>query len=242
VRWLARAGAGGEALTGNGSETVRRAGWLDLALAVMMALAAVGTAWAGFQSAKWSGVQANSYAQAGAARTESNRAFTQASQQRVVDVVTFSSWLHALQQEIIADPSSRPAGGYQPREGTLSAFLFTRFRDEFRPAVDAWLATRPLVDPTAPATPFDMPEYRLAAEETARSLTADADQLSATARTANQRSDNYVLTAVVFALVLFFAGVAGRARGTWSPRLLFALAVAALLAAATLLVTLPVTV
>lgn len=229
-------------MTGNGSGPVRRAGWVDLALAVIMSLAAVGTAWAGFQSAKWSGVQAISYAQAGAARTESNRASAQAGQQRVVDVVTFSSWLQALQQEIIADPSVRPAGDYRPREGTLSGFLFARFRDEFRPAVDAWLATRPLVDPAAPATPFTLPEYRLAAEDTARSLVARADRLSADARTANQRSDNYVLTAVVFALVLFFAGVAGRTAGLRAQRLLFTLAVAALLAAAALLATLPVTV
>lgn len=225
-----------------GSGAARQAGWVDLALAVVMALAAVGTAWAGFQSAKWSGVQSNSYAQAGAARTESNRVSAQAGQQRVVDVVTFSSWLQALQQEIIADPAARPDGGYQPREGTLSGFLFTRFRDEFRPAVDAWLATRPLVDPAAPATPFALPEYQLAAEATAGSLAADADQLSATARTANQRSDNYVLTAVVFALVLFFAGVASRAHGVRAQRLLFTLAVAALLGAAGLLATLPVTV
>lgn len=229
-------------MSDEGSAPASRVGWVDLTLAVVMALAAVGTAWAGFQSTKWSGVQANSYAQAGAARTESNRASTQAGQQRVIDVVAFTSWLGALQQEIIADPSTRPDGVYQPREGTLSGFLFARFRDEFRPAVDAWLATRPLVDPDAPATPFSLPAYQLAADAQAGSLAEQAEQLSTTARTANQRSDNYVLTAVVFALVLFFAGVAGRAHGRRAQRLLFALAVAALLGAAVLLATLPVTV
>lgn len=119
-----------------------------------MAFAAVGTAWAGFQSAKWSGVQANSYAQAAATRTESNRTSTEAGQERIVDVISFTTWLNALNQEIIADPSTRPSDGYEPQEDTISGFLFDRFRDEFRPAVNAWLDTRPLVDPGAPATPF----------------------------------------------------------------------------------------
>jgi hypothetical protein len=215
--------------------------WIDLALALTMALAAVCTAWAGFQSAKWSGVQANSYAQAGAARTESNRASTEAGQERIVDVVAFSSWLTALQQEIIDDPSIRPNGTYEPQPGVLSTFLFERFRDEFRPAMDAWLETQPLVNPDAPPTPFTLPEYQLESASRAVALENQADQLSAEARTANQRSDNYVLTAVVFALVLFFAGVAGRARSTRARTLLFGFAIAAILAGVVLLIAQPVT-
>lgn len=229
-------------MTGEGSEASHpeTPGWIDLALAVILALAAVGTAWAGFQSAKWSGVQANSYAQAGAVRTESNRASTDAGQQQLSDVVAFTSWLNAYQQELLAGGTPRPNRVYEPEEGTLSGFLFTRFREEFRPAVDAWVAERPLVNADAPPTPFAMPEYRLAAADRATSLAADADGLAATARTANQRSDNYVLIAVVFALVLFFAGVAGRLQGPLTQRLLSALAAAVLLAAVVVLAAMPV--
>ncbi|MFW6695074.1 hypothetical protein [Streptomyces sp. MAR4 CNX-425] len=216
---------------------------LDLVLAVVMALAAVGTAWAGFQSAKWSGVQAIDYAAAGAERTKSNRSSTKAGQQRVTDVVTFTSWLNALNQEIVDDPSARPRGEYEPDPDAVSGFLFQRFRDEFRPAVHAWLATRPLVDPDAPATPFAMSRYRLAEDARARLQERRADRLSQDARTANQRSDNYVLTAVVFALVLFFAGLAGRTTTRRAPQyLLSVLAAVALLFAAALLLTFPVTV
>lgn len=63
----------------------------------------------------------------------------------------------------------------------------------------------------APATPFDMPEYDLGTAH-ADQLAARADELAARARVANQRSDNYVLTAVIFALVLFFSGIASRTR------------------------------
>lgn len=213
---------------------------IDLLLTLMMALAAVGTAWAGFQSAKWSGVQANSYASAGAARAEASRMTTIAGQQRTIDVVSFTAWLNALNAEIIDDPASRPAGGYQPDPNKVSGFLFTRFRPEFRPAVDAWLATQPLINPAAPATPFDLPEYSLAAEDEAQRLVNDADRRSADARTANQRSDNYVLTAVLFALVLLFAGLGTKATSRMTRNTLVVLAGVALASCLIILMTFPV--
>jgi hypothetical protein len=214
--------------------------WIDFLLAVTLALAAVGTAWAGFQSAKWSGVQANSYAKSGAMRSESNQSTARAAQQRIVDGVGFTSWIGALQREIIADPSIKLEGGWEPRKGSFSAFFFERFRDEFRPAVDAWIESRPLLDPDAPPTPFDMPEYQLASEQRALQFETQAEALASTARDANQRSDNYVLTAVVFALVLFFAGVAGRAKRFRSQALLSVLAAAALVASIVLLLVQPI--
>jgi hypothetical protein len=216
------------------------AAWLEMTLAVILALAAVGTAWAGFQSAKWSGVQANSYAQASAARTESTRHSTEAGQLGTVDVVTFTQWLVALNDEILADPSRRPGASYEPDPDYASGLLFDRFRPEFAPAVTAWLRSRPLADPTAPPTPFAMPQYRLASADEAHRLLDEAERLSDRARQANQRSDNYVLTAVLFALVLFFAAVTGRAR-TRNPRtVLLVLTLVTLLTAIGLLLSYPV--
>ena len=51
---------------------------------------------------------------------------------------------------------------------------------------------------------------RLATEETVISLNDEADALAAEAHEANRISDDFVLTAVIMALVLFFAGVATR--------------------------------
>lgn len=213
---------------------------LDLLLAFMMALAAVGTAWAGFQSAKWSGVQANSYAAAGAARSEASREATGAAQRRNADVISFTAWLNALNAEIIDDPSRMPHGSYTPDPDHVSGFLFERFRPDFRPAVDAWLATQPLINPDAPATPFDMPEYQLPSEAESERLVDEADALAATARASNQRSDNYVLTAVVFALVLLFAGLAGKARHPHTRTALITMAAVALVGCLVTLVTFPV--
>ncbi|WP_222946982.1 hypothetical protein [Streptomyces sp. TRM49041] len=215
-------------------------GWFEFTLAVILALAAVGTAWAGFQSQKWGGVQANSYASASATRTESTRASTEAGQFLTIDVIMFTQWLTALNQEILADPSQRPEGGYEPDPETVSGLLFTRFRSEFKPAVTAWLRTRPLADPEAPVTPFAMPEYQLATAADALRRLDEAERLSAKARQANQRSDNYVLTAVLFALVLFFASLAGRAHARRARMLLFGLTLLTLAGAIVMLVLYPV--
>ncbi|RRS01331.1 hypothetical protein [Glycomyces terrestris] len=219
----------------------RLPGWLDLALTIVMALAAVGTAWAGFQSAKWSGLQAISFAEAGAARTESAKAATDAGQDRLKDLVAFTSWIGALQEEIIAGTTPRPAGDYAPNPDEVSGFLYERFRPEFKPAVDAWVATQPMVNPNAPATPFEMPEYRLESEALAADLVAKAEAATAEAHEDNQRSDNYVFMAVILALALFFAGVAGRTRTRRSQWLLSGAAFATFIGAAVVILTLPKT-
>jgi hypothetical protein len=218
----------------------RRAAVLELVFTVILALAAVGTAWAGFQSAKWSSVQANSYAAASAARIESSRLSIEASQLRTVDVITFTEWLNALNAEILEDPSARPEQGYEPQPDTVSGFIYTRFRDEFRPAVDAWIALRPLVNPDAPRTPFQMDEYRLASDAEAQRWQEQAEARAADARAANQRADNYVLLSVMFALVLFFVALGGKARARRSRGLLLVLSLVTLLAGVGLLATYPV--
>lgn len=216
------------------------AGRLDLIITLIMALAAVGTAWAGFESTKWSGQQANSYASAGALRTESTSRATQAGQEKIIDLIAFTQWIGAVSQELAADPKAYANGLYRPRPDTLSGFLYRRFRSEFRPAIDAWIAMKPLSNPDAPPTPFAMPQYVVASDAESDRLAQQADEASADAQTANELSDNYVLTAVFFALVLFFAGFAGRARRRPSQVILLSLAGGALVLAFGALATFPV--
>jgi hypothetical protein len=222
------------------STTSAPSGRFDLLLALIMAAAAVCTAWAGFESTKWSGTQANSYAEASAARIEADKSSTRAGQERLADVVTFTQWLSALNEEIIANPSARPGEDYRPPEGTISAFIYQRFRPEFQPAMDAWLDSQPFVDPSAPPTPFVLPEYVIAADEDAARLEAQADGFAKEAREANQLADNYVLTAVLFALVLFFAAIGDRTRGRRAQLLLFIFAAVGLLVTVGVLATFPV--
>ena len=185
---------------------------LELAATILMAVAAILTAWTAFQSTKWGGVQANSFSEAGASRTESTRFSTLAGQQAQVDISGFTNWLNVLQADIRAGDAQIPpsATEYVPTNDTLSGFLFERFREEFMPAVDAWLNTEPFTNVNAPSTPFDMPEYELAAQQEAEFLKVAAEESSQVAREANQTADEYVIITVAAAMVLFFAGLSSK--------------------------------
>jgi hypothetical protein len=169
---------------------------VEVAAAVLLAVATVATAWSGYQASRWNGEQAKAFSRASASRVESTRASDLANAQTQIDVATFTQWVDAYAQE----------------QTELADFYFARFRPEFQPAVDAWIATRPLKNPDAPLTPFAMPEYKLAARAEAEQLELEADAVAAEARTDVQRATNYVLCVVLFAAVLFFAGMSAKLR------------------------------
>ena len=164
---------------------------MELAATILLALATVATAWSGYQSTRWNGEQAKAAARANALRIESATAAALANTETEIDVATFTQWVNA----------------YAQKQTQLADFYFKRFRKEFRPAVDAWVATRPLKNASAPLTPFAMPQYRLAARATAKRLGTEAEVFAAQSRRNIQRSSNYVLGVVLFASALFFAGM-----------------------------------
>jgi hypothetical protein len=174
-------------------------GRLEVASTVLLALAAVATAWCSYQATRWNGEQVKASSRTNALRIEAARAQGRAQALTQVDVATFTEWVDA----------------YAHRERRLAEFYFRRFRSEFKPAVTAWLATRPLKNPKAPLTPFAMPQYRLAATAEADRLDAESEASAATVRRYIQRSSNYVLGVVLFAVALFFAGMSARLAGRW---------------------------
>ena len=72
---------------------------------------------------------------------------------------TISKISEELNTGVMTDVSLSP---FVPIKGTISGFLYLRFREEFLPAVDAWLATEPVTNVAAPKTPFTMSEYLVA--------------------------------------------------------------------------------
>lgn len=172
--------------------------WIEIGATVLLALAAVSTAWSSYQAARWNGEQAKTSSAVNKARIDAARASDLANAQQEVDVATFSQWIDA----------------YARKEARLAAFYFKRFRAEFKPAVNAWLATRPLESDGAPLTPFAMPQYRLAATAEAERLDRRGEELAAQVRRDIQRSTNYVLGVVLFAVALFFAGMSTRLTGS----------------------------
>lgn len=184
---------------------------VELVATIVLAVATILTAWSGFEAGKWSGEQAVSFSEAGAARTESTRADTLAGQLTQIDVAMYIDWITALSDDLASgEATPESLSPFSPIKGTVSGFLYLRFREEFLPSVDAWLAEDPINNLSAPKTPFTMDEYVVAQSVEADRLTTLADKKAADARTANQNGDNYVLTMVLFASVLFFAGVSSK--------------------------------
>jgi hypothetical protein len=191
--------------------------------AVLLAFATVVTAWATYQATLFGGDESRGYFMASATqlRAAEMRAF--AREQRGVHAALFVEYASAL-----------ATGQHE-----LSAFLFERFPEPLRGSTSAWLATRPLVNPAAPKTPFELPEYALSAESDAADLVRQATALFETAQTADAISDGYVRLTVFFALVLFLSGVAGKFRWVAIDIAMLALAIATLIWATIQLASMP---
>ena len=199
---------------------------LELLATTLLALAAVATAWASYQSARWHGKQAEAQSASIAARVESTRHANVANRQVQIDVELFSQWIDAK------------ANG----EDRLADFYRTRFREEFVPAFEAWIATNPLETKGAPLSPFAMPEYRLAATMEAEAREKQAAELSQAVKTNIQRADNYTLAVVLFAMTLFFAGISTKLHERSSRVAILAIGYALFLGTAIWIATFPVSV
>jgi hypothetical protein len=168
--------------------------WVEFFGALVLSAATVLTAWCAYQATLWGGDQSVASYEAAAAQIQATRYHNEALVKTTLHVTLFVQYVTAKSQE----------------NEKLADFLVQRFPPELKTAVDAWLATNPLKDPTAPKSPFSMAEYHLPEQDLAR----QAEQLSAVKQQAssdaNDRSDRYVLLTVIFAMVLFFSGISGK--------------------------------
>jgi hypothetical protein len=198
---------------------------VELLATVLLAVAAVATAWSTYQSTLWRGEQAADSTKATAAHIESSQASTRAGQLTQVDIATFTQWVDA-----------DVAGNRR-----LAQFYRRRFRKEFRPAFAAWIATSPRTNPAAPLSPFAMRQYRVAEAVRAGRLNTAAGVHADEAGEANQRAGDYVLALVLFAVALFFAGMATKLRSPSKQEVLLVLGWVVFLGAAVWVATFPVT-
>jgi len=196
----------------------------ELGATVLLAIAAVATAWASYQSARWHGEQARAQSASIAARVESTRAANVANRQGQIDVALFTQWVDA----------------YVRDETELADFYRKRFRPEFKPAFGAWVATMPRKNPSAPLSPFAMPQYKLAATAAADRLEVKAAASSQRAGGFIQRADDYSLAVVLFASSLFFAGISTRLHSSTPRMVVLGLGYALFLGSVTWIATFPV--
>ena len=175
----------------------RRQRILDSWTAIILAIAAVATTWASFQASQWSNAQSDAQSASAIERSDANRAASEATSQSVVDSQMWIAWVEAV------------ASKQKERAGFL--------RDRFSPALDKaqkeWLGTVPVDGEGNPSrvpdgTPLNLASYVVPAQLQADELSAKAEASLADADDASNTSTRYVMLAVLFALVLFFASVA----------------------------------
>ncbi len=118
---------------------------IEVVAVVLLSLASLAATWSGLQSSRWNGQQTQLYSQAAAARTESARLNVIANHLELIDLESFNVYAVAVASDNAA----------------LAQFHESRFRPDFRPAFDAWIALDPLNNPDAPPSPFLMPEYQI---------------------------------------------------------------------------------
>jgi hypothetical protein len=182
---------------------------LELASAVVLALATVLAAWSAYQATRWGGEQSKASGQAAAKRVEAAQDTSLFAAEAIVDTQLFIAWL-----EVQRTPDGQE----------MAAFFEERFREEFKPAFEAWLAQVP-AGGIPPGTPFEMDAYESATADVVMGLISDAEALTEEARRSNQLADNFVLITVIMATVLFFAGVVGHFKDRRLGRVLLGFAV-----------------
>lgn len=202
--------------------------WLqhaEIVSAVLLSIASIVTAWSAYQSTRWSGVESTHNVAASAARVESTREFTMASQRYSIDSILFSQWVNA----------------YANGDQALETFYRERVMNElFVPRLDEWIASDPLNNPDSKRNPLIGEEYREELLRPSLDLIAEAEENSLKAQQANRYADNYVLTTVICATVLFFAGIANKFGSRNIKAAMLVLAALTLLGAITFSISLPV--
>ncbi len=166
--------------------------WFEVITAIMLGVVAVATAWSGYQATRWAGEQSTLFAQASALRVESTRDSALAGQYKLYDVILVNNWINA----------------YTQGNTKLANIFQRRFRPEFRPAFEAWLATDPFNNPNAPPGPLFMPQYKVSLDDKANKLDAQAAKTFDEGQAAKEQGDAYVLNTVFLATVLFLTAIA----------------------------------
>lgn len=159
--------------------------------AVLLSIVTIVTAWAGYSAAKWGTDSRLELAHASTLRIEANRALATAAELRNFDSSTFSAWFTA----------------YTLDNEEKMAIAERRFRPAFRVAFDAWRATNPDTNASAPPGPTFMPEYRQPEQARAQQLDRRADAASKAGEHAGVVADNYIRITVLLATVLFLIGI-----------------------------------
>jgi hypothetical protein len=164
---------------------------IELFAVLILGVATVASAFCGYQAARWNGEETELGRQASNERVEASRLFGIATQRVSYDAVLVSQYAQAVALE---------------EENLRDFYRAVLFRPEFLPVLDRW---------EAKVLAADVPEGGLLndaayidaefAEYRAATTAAEATQVEA--EQAGRTADDFILTTLLLAAALFFAGV-----------------------------------
>lgn len=185
-------GGSGTALTAGGEREQPR--W-EFVAALILSLATLVSAFCGYQASVWNGIFSTESRSATSNRLEAGRQLAIADRQRTSDLIVFLAWFDATVSH----------------DDAVATKVVTRFPAHLNAAFTAWKAKPvPPGEILPDGTPFDEPEYVLSTQALADAAQARAARALAAADRAASHSEQYILTTVLFASVLFLAGIAAK--------------------------------
>ena len=196
---------------------------LEIVAVLLLGITTVGTAWCGYEASQWNGQQSDLARQSSDERVEAGRLFGLATQKVAYDSSIIAQYAVAAQ-----------AGN----TALTDFYRKTLVRSDFLPVLDKWIA-----EVKAGGTPTNLTEdqdYLNAQFADYKAATAKAEALSAESQQAGNTGDQYVVTTILLAVALFFAGVTSSFRYRPAQAFLLILAVGTVAVAASRLADLPI--
>jgi hypothetical protein len=196
---------------------------LEVIAVVLLGIATIGTAWCGYQSSRWNGEESDLARDAANAETEGARLFGLATQ-----TVSYDS-------NIIAEYANAHSAGNERLKAFYRQVLV---RPALLPLIDHWEAE--LAAGRVPVNLLDDQEYLDEQMAPYRASVAESEAFTVESQVAGEHADDYVLTTLLLASALFFAGITTSFRVRFAQVLLLVGASLTLAYAASRLVDLPI--
>jgi hypothetical protein len=204
------------------NETPRGDRLLEIIAVLLLGITTVGTASCGYQAAQWNGAQQDLAREASDQQVEGARLFGLATQKLAYDTNFLAQYAQAAEQG----------------DDKLTAFYRTTLvRPDFLPVLDQWETQ--LRAGQTPTNLFQDTEYLDAQLAEYRQAVDRAAASTVASQQASQTADAYVVTTILLAVALFFAGVTSSFRYRPARAMLILLALGTLAVAASRLAGLP---
>ena len=157
---------------------------------VLLGVATLGSAWCGYQATRWNGEGTDLARRAADVEFEAAREFGLTTQ-----LITYDSTMVAQYAQAFSDDN----------DGLMQFFRDTLIRPEFLPMLDEWEES--IAAGETPDNILTDQEYLAAQLEDYEALQLSANEYGRRAEAAGNSTDDYVLTTILLASAVFFAGL-----------------------------------